>query len=82
MVASVMTCNKIYIIWNVNWFFDKNVDQIKYARRVSGITFIRYAQNRLFEKPDNLKFWEPQSKDPNHDSPNRQRPPMAEEVDP
>jgi hypothetical protein len=26
--------------------------------RVSGITFIRYAQNRKIGKPNNLKFWE------------------------
>jgi hypothetical protein len=27
-------------------------------RRVSGITFIMYAQHRKIGKPNNLKFWE------------------------
>jgi hypothetical protein len=27
------------------------------VQRVSGITFIRYAQNRKTEKPNNSKFW-------------------------
>jgi hypothetical protein len=32
--------------------------QIMCAQRVSGITFIRYAQNRQIGKPNNLKVWE------------------------
>ena len=32
--------------------------QIKCARRVSGMTFIRYAQNRMIGKQIHVKFWE------------------------
>jgi hypothetical protein len=33
-------------------------------RRISGITFIRYAQNWKTEKPNNLKFWSNKTKGP------------------
>ena len=35
---------------------NKNVDYKVSARRVSGITFIGYAQNRKIRKPNNFKF--------------------------
>jgi hypothetical protein len=35
----------------------KKVD-IKFSVQISGITFIRYDQNRKIGKPNNLKIWE------------------------
>jgi len=47
----VKLCGEIKII-------NENVGIKFTARRVSRITFIKYAQNRKIGKPSNLKFWE------------------------
>ena len=45
-----------------------------WEQRVSGITFIRYAQSRKIGKPNNIKFF----KESKQDSQNRLRSPMSE----
>jgi len=53
-------------------FINKNVD-IKFSeqRRISGITFITYAQNQKIGNPNNLTFWEQYTtKGLKHDSQN------------
>ena len=55
--------------------------QIDGARRFSGIIFTMYAQNRNFEKPNNLKvFGTNQTKGPKQDSQNRSRQPIPDGV--
>jgi hypothetical protein len=53
---------------------------MRYAQNqdVTGITFIRYTQNRKIGKPNNLEFWEQQNQRPKQDNQNRPRSSMAE----
>ena len=55
--------------------------KIQCARRVSGIIFTRYAQNRNFEKPNNLNVFETnKTNGPKQDRQNRPRQPIPEGV--
>ena len=49
-------------------------------RRISVITFIRYAQNRKIGKPNNLKYWNNKTKGPKQDRQNRLRSYMGENL--
>ena len=49
---------------------------------ISGITFIRYAQNRKIGKPNNLNFRSYKTKGPKQDSQNQVRSPMPEDGEP
>ena len=70
------------VLRNVYWLkyilYNKNVD-IKISKRVSEITFIKYALYRNIEKPNNIKvFGSKKAKWPKQDSQNRLWSPMRE----